>query len=348
MSNILYHPNIEFKDKDYQWLIRASLFWDNIYRIVPENYTPQDSDNIKALSDGGIIRKVSVKKEKWELDNLRHEASNEFLRDYSTAIEQFGVDNPQWREDTTRFSTSKAHYSLMEKLDELGLVIKTQSDWWQNDWVRIPKFIGDRYMSYFARYIAEENNMSLATSDSSSWLDASNLLKGREFGEEEVFAFPISINDIVPETIDKSPKEILKFREKRKDEREHFNKQCEEFAKRLSQVSSLDVLKDIWNDECKEIENAVTDYKKSMDILNVTKFVGGLSFIGSVIGNILGYTNLGLAGNLIGSLCFGLDSGIEIMKIKSSKNDSGYSYLYDVQKFATKGFGKKPIKAHRI
>lgn len=348
MSNILYHPNIEFKDKDYQWLIRASLFWDNIYRIVPEKYTPQDNDNIKALSDGGIIRKVSVKKEKWELDNLRHEASNEFLRDYNSVIVEFGVDNPQWRGDTTRFSITKADYSLMEKLDELGLVIKTQPYWWQNDWVSIPKFIGDRYMSYFARYIAEENKMSLATPDSSSWLDASNLLKGKDLGEEEVFAFPVTINDIVPEIIDKSPKEILKFREKRKDERERFNKQCEEFAKKLSQVSSLDVLKDIWNDECKEIEKAVTDYKKSMDILNVTKFVGGLSFIGSVIGNILGYTKLGLAGNIIGSLCLGLDTGIEIMKSKLSKNDNGYSYLYDVQKFATKEFRKKSIKAHRI
>ncbi len=350
MSSILYHPNIEFKDEDYQWLIRASLFWDNIYRIVPENYTPQDNDNIKILSeDGDLIREISVKKDNWELENLRHSSSNEFYCDYCDKIETFKAKNPDWKEDSTRFNMSKADYALVEMLDELGLVVKTQSEnLWQNEWIKIPKYLGDRYMSYFARHIAKENAMDLATPDSASWLAASDVLHNQSFREGEAFAFPVSINDIIPEDLNISPKNILKFRKRRKDERQHFYEQFNRFSKKLMDVSSLDVFKDIWNEECREIEKAITDYKKSMDILNVTRFVGGLSFIGLIIGNIFGYADLGLASNIMGSICLGIDVGTAITKEIIPNEINAYSYLYDVHKLAPRAFRKQPIKPKRI
>lgn len=350
MSKILYHPNIEFKDEDYQWLIRASLFWDNIYRIVPENYTPKDKDNIKILSeDGDLVKKITVKRYDPELDKLRFISSYEFCQDYWDIIETFNSDNPDWRKNTTRFNMSKADHDFIEKLDRLGLVEKPLPDLWQVEWVRIPKFIGDRYMSYFARHIAESNKMSLATPDSASWLAASNLLQDHGWGERiEELVFPVSINDIIPENLDISPKKILEFREKRKDERRRFNEQCERFSNKLLHVSSIEVFKDIWNDECKEIEAAIADYKKSMDILNATKFVGGLSLIASIVGNALGYADFSLANTITGSVCLGLNVVTAILNKVAPNANSAYSYLYDVHRLAPRDFRSETIRPKRI
>jgi hypothetical protein len=49
----LYYPSIEFADP--QWLWASSLIWDRIYRIVPNGYAPEDSENIRKLSETGEI-----------------------------------------------------------------------------------------------------------------------------------------------------------------------------------------------------------------------------------------------------------------------------------------------------
>ncbi len=56
----LYYPTIEFDNP--LWLWSASLIWDRIYRIVPENYVPQDSRNIKELiCESDIISNINPK-----------------------------------------------------------------------------------------------------------------------------------------------------------------------------------------------------------------------------------------------------------------------------------------------
>lgn len=162
----------------------------------------------------------------------------------------------------------------------------------------------------------------------------SNLFSGRGCGDEvEAIVFPISINNIVPENLDIPLEKIIKFIEKRKDERKRFNEPVEKFSKMLKQTSSFDVFRDIWNEECREIEKAVTDYKKSMDILNVTKFVGSLSFISSIVGNILGYTDVELMGSVLG-----LNLVTAITNKIVSNTTSAYSYLYDVHKGLSQDF----------
>jgi len=42
-------------------LVKSSLLlWDHVYRIVPDDYTPMDSDEIKALIDAGLVRNVTL------------------------------------------------------------------------------------------------------------------------------------------------------------------------------------------------------------------------------------------------------------------------------------------------
>ncbi|PIU47073.1 MAG: hypothetical protein COS94_08460, partial [Candidatus Hydrogenedentes bacterium CG07_land_8_20_14_0_80_42_17] len=52
-QSALYYPSIEFTDP--RWLWASALVWDRIYRIVPKDYTPDDSDNVKRLAETGEI-----------------------------------------------------------------------------------------------------------------------------------------------------------------------------------------------------------------------------------------------------------------------------------------------------
>ena len=48
----LYYPFIHFKDDD--WVKVAALYWDQLGRIVPTDYTTEDSSTVKAL--GSFVR----------------------------------------------------------------------------------------------------------------------------------------------------------------------------------------------------------------------------------------------------------------------------------------------------
>jgi len=57
-NSILYYPHIEFQNE--AWVKSSLLLWNHVYRIVPDDYTPMDSDEIKALIDAGLVRNVTL------------------------------------------------------------------------------------------------------------------------------------------------------------------------------------------------------------------------------------------------------------------------------------------------
>ena len=70
-DSILYYPHIEFKNE--AWVKSSLLLWDHVYRIVPENYIPNDSDEIKKLVDEDLVRNIKLN------DQDRGETFDEFL-----------------------------------------------------------------------------------------------------------------------------------------------------------------------------------------------------------------------------------------------------------------------------
>ena len=57
-DSILYYPHIEFQNE--AWVKSCLLLWNHVYRIVPEGYTPNDSDEIKALVDADLVRNIKL------------------------------------------------------------------------------------------------------------------------------------------------------------------------------------------------------------------------------------------------------------------------------------------------
>ena len=68
-DSILYYPHIEFHN--VAWVKSSLLLWNHVYRIVPEGYVPNDSDDIKALVDEDLVReiKLMIKIEKIHVTN---------------------------------------------------------------------------------------------------------------------------------------------------------------------------------------------------------------------------------------------------------------------------------------
>jgi len=52
----LYYPFIHFRDE--AWLKLSALYWDDVTRIVPRDYRPRDSRDVRALEDAGVVKRV--------------------------------------------------------------------------------------------------------------------------------------------------------------------------------------------------------------------------------------------------------------------------------------------------
>lgn len=56
----VYYPHVEFLDED--WCKAMSLFWDKMYRIVPADFEPQDSETVKVLEKEGFLGRIDPEK----------------------------------------------------------------------------------------------------------------------------------------------------------------------------------------------------------------------------------------------------------------------------------------------
>lgn len=71
-DSILYYPHIEFQNE--AWVKSSLLLWNHVYRIVPEGYVPNDSDDIKALVDEDLVSDIKLE------DKDREDTCDEFLK----------------------------------------------------------------------------------------------------------------------------------------------------------------------------------------------------------------------------------------------------------------------------
>ena len=333
-KSILYYPTIEFQQEDYKWLIRASLFWDNIYRIVPDEYVPNDDNFIKALSSSGEIGQKIYTDECYE--EIRY-ATTAFLNDFRSLICDYNKDNPDWKDDSnqiSRLNYSKSTYLFFNELNRANLIAKSESDW-----LYVPKFISDMYMTYLAKSIANKRGLDLSTQNSDAWMASSRIKIDRDLYDEDeklgrYVCFPIYIKDILPLDTDIDPYAILEFREDTKEQRNMFMLALQKFTFKLENVTSIDEMREIWNSECKTIEEHIRHYKSRANVLNITRWGGtiaGFISIGLDVAEIATANPAFAIGSAVSS-AIGLGIAEVRQRYEGAKNKS-YSYLCQVQDF---------------
>lgn len=331
-SSILYYPTIEFKRRDYNWLWNASLFWDKIYRIVPPGYNLNEPTNIKELCSTGEIG-IPISPLKYA-----SKASEDFLdfieenRDKAAALSLVDSDEVE----LIRIHPSKIDVRLQNEFFYKLIDVSKEDNWLYAE----PNIV-NFYMTFLANHIAKKNSLSLYTANQDLWTTSTyylcngNLQKsffpGEEYIEPSTEALiSIILPDIYPQNIlDYSPEAILDFREKRKDERHQFQIAIEHLKDEIEKADAPEVLKIILNDEKDKVKSALTEYKKSMDLLKAVRFGGALTTVATIAADAIGYMPdiPEITKGIIGSSGVWLSvlTGIAENKIKSTNNP--YTYL---------------------
>lgn len=339
MSNsILYYPTIEFQKSDYKWLWSASLLWDKIYRIVPSGYELHEPDNIRILCESGDIGKPLSPA------TYANAASDEFalfMDDYSQCAAALnGIDDVHYKYPT-RVHHTKIDQKLKEQLLYDGKIFEAD-----DDWILFDPHIANFYMTFLAKHIAEQNSLALYTHSRELWttstyylcdgsLQADCFINEHCFEPSAEALVSLMITDVFPDgVLNVHPEQILRFREKRKDERENFINVINDFRNKLSCATAPEILKEIIEDEKIKIEHAKSDYKRSMDILKIVKFGGILTTLLTLTADALGYLPYPQSAATIfesSSLGIGVLTGIA-EKALNKHPANPYTYLANIKK----------------
>lgn len=345
-KEILYYPTIEFQDYDYNWLWTASLFWDKIYRIVPDGYILHEPSNIRELCSTGDIG-IPLSPNIYSAD-----ASAKFIKNleegvWQAAALEFNQIDIEKYENYCRLHKSKVDVTLK------NLMLLNESHFEDNDWIYVSKEMSNQYMIFLATEIAKKNNLSLNTYNPDVWTASTYFLHsgsvqdgfypGNCYIEESKAALtPIFFNDVFPANILGIPAStILEFREKRKDERAQFQNAIDDFSKRLASANDPRILEQILNEEKTKVEYALTEYKKSMDIMKVVKWGGFFASLATITTDALGYTSFNT--NVIqGLTSAGIGVGLLTGLIEKRINpiNTPYSYLCSLKNLSMDYFNE--------
>ncbi len=336
-KNALFYPQIGLQNSN---LIKAmSLYYDNIYRIVPDNVIPEDAEDLQALLEEGSIGK-SIDPAKYS-----KKASEDFLSkidEWSAAALEYGEEDELV---IARLHTEKTDEKVRELFRDAGF----RED---NDWMYVPTAIASNFMLYMANEISAKNQLSLITGDWGAWTGTSyfgvngqidefiiNIGRNHDDESSEGFGlFGLMLNELVPINISEIPSEkILEFRERRHGEIEQFRHCMLELRNELSKLDAQEIRIDLINEKAKELSKAQEQYKASADLLKAKGWFG-VSMMGFpapiVFGQLMSIPTastiaLGAAGLAIGGLFNIQNTREELRKLNEKRPES---FLFELRK----------------
>lgn len=330
INSALYYPQIEFSD--YRWLWAAALVWDKIYRIEPDDFTPEHPDNVKALCDGGDIG-IPIRPKEYAKT-----VAEEFMVHISTGKWMAAALEKKQVKEYARIHHQKIDVQIRQMLISSGRAAS------RDQWLYVPEDFEKLYMTYLATKIAAKNNLQAVSDASGAWAGLTYFKNGWLETESDVHDLPfalasLTIGKFVPRNItDITPQKLLKFREKYSDERRNFMRAIKASAKLLANCHDAKVAEEMFQEIQKDIAGATADYRQSMDFLNATTFAGcttasipittpvlkGLLPIAAEPAAILGTTVLAL----------GAIAGMAALRQKGKRlqKDCDYSYLVHAEK----------------
>lgn len=271
-KNVLYYPHIALGNSS---LTKAlALFYDHIYRIVPDNVIPEDNPELQPLLEEGSVGK------RIDPSSYSQSASETFLSK-STEWNAAALDfDPEGVQQISQLHVDKTDQRVKQLFQESGFQT-------ENSWMSVPTEIASNYMLYLATEIAKKNNLSLITGDWGAWT-ATNYFNlngqidetltpdmGAEHLEDPFGLFCLLVSEITPMNISEiSASDILNFRIKRSDEIANFRKCLNDLHEELKIIDSNNIKLDAINTKVKELAKAKFDYQKSSDLIKVKGWTG--------------------------------------------------------------------------
>lgn len=334
-KDALFYPQIGFSDPAF---VKAlALFYDRVYRIVPNGTVPNDHSDLAPLLEEGLIGSM--------VDPVGYasEAADEFLEGLDRWEAIALMHGEEGEGHIARIHKDKTDQRIHQLFDESGF----RRD---SDWMYVPNELAANYMLYLATAISRRNSLSLVTGEWGAWTGSSYFqLDGKldEFMTPETelcnldvpfSLFSLIISETVPLNIAEIPTEkILQFRERRRDEIKRFRRAIYDLREDLSGLDAEEIRVDRITDKVCELNRAIDDYKRSAVDINVKNWFG-VSMMGFpapvVFGELFSIPTastivLGASGLALGGL-FSLNSNRN--DLRKLKAEHQASYLVDLKR----------------
>ncbi len=327
-NSILYYPHIEFQSE--AWVKSSLLLWDHVYRIVPEDYTPNDSDEIKTLVDEDLVRNIKLD------DKDRGDTFDEFLN----LCDKIENHMPAGLEPSAeeRIHPNKIDSRLYPYLDLIGDHFIDE-----DKWLHLSKELARGYMFKLSQVVARIRNLNRGTDDLDAWSINPYFCENANFGDflqdstAEGFFCSLTLKDVVPQNIgDVSAQELISFVNRRKDERKLLREKFDDLTSHLAKISNIQHAGQVEMDFVSDLLHSKEQYRMSMDWwknIPAWSITTGVPVSCTVLGT---FANLNpedpfnifpIAGSLIiGAIC-----AYENFNMTKKNRDPSYSsYLIDI------------------
>lgn len=264
MTHALYYPTIEFGD--LECLKRSLLLWDRVFRIVPPNYQPDDSGEVRtAVAEGAV---VDILVDQTEKSNAAHE----FLDFYYTR--EHPTNPLVWPagfsdETFTRLNPEKIDAKLTPLFEQLSARLTSDG------FMEVPPELAAAYMFYLANSVASQRSLDLVSDSSDCWTVGTFFANNGNFTEQvyaenaDAYLANLAINDLLPDNVGDVPIDyILRFRTDHVEQRTAFQRELASLREELSRCHNKQHARYIVNDFIKRFERAKAEYKDSLGFFN--------------------------------------------------------------------------------
>lgn len=339
-AEILYYPSIEIKNET--WVKQSLLYWDRICRIVPEGYSPNDSDFIKCLKDEGLVKDILVSEAQKMETALNF---GKFLKTKNAAGLTFDLEDNE--EHIYRLHKDKVYHKLWNIFQRSGITTIG------GEWLALPKEAIGYYMLFLANAIARSRRIVTGTDNQQCWSIAPYFTEKGNFDEfvynpEATGLYcQLILEDIFPSDVTNlTSSDIISFCNNRSDEKALLRAKINEFLSRLHTVTDRDQLESDMSDLLDEIEKAKNEYKRSRQFIH-----SGMPETALAAGVPVSLTAISVFGadlynpiSLGSSLILGAVAAIkDYSKIKRDRNKSYESYLVGISDQISR---RLPIQSH--
>lgn len=256
-QSVLYFPHIEIPDHD--WLKATLLLWDDVRRIVPSGYHPNDSPEVRAAVDSGLVKGVLL--EKQDLLGVT-KRFNKFMD--QIPFLPHGLEPNR----TSLLHPEKVDATLYPLLDRYAIGERN------GGWIELPRQIVRGYMFFLSQHVAKRRKLERATDTPEAFSISSYFSEKANFHEiftEEKspgFYASLIFEDIIPSSISSIPiSEIIKISERTKDERTVFRDKLIAFSESMLNCESEEYAKTVIFDHKADLLKAKAQLKASQGFL---------------------------------------------------------------------------------
>lgn len=244
-SSILYYPSIEFLDDGF---IKSSLcIWNTIYRIVPESYTPNDSDEIKIAVQEGVIKNINLTKSDLSI------AADGFM-DLITGSQFLPAGLEGY--DAIDLHKDKVDARLYPYLKELAIQIT-------GDWITLSEQVVHGYMLFLANSICQNKNIPKITDNSDVFSIMTYFENDGQFDEWVLrdnaaeYYSSIIVPTLIPAGVERTDMEtILKFRDNTTKGRDEFRNAVSSFTDELKNIKDIEYAREVTENFKKSLEES--------------------------------------------------------------------------------------------